>query len=425
MKIDDIKDYKEILNIVNKNKSSIIKNYNLKSDQILVEKSLIDKILVLLKKPYYKDFDKVQVIKTIIRDILHLKENDLIMIKKGSIFVKVFDETKKRKISKDEANTVAGRFNGIPEEDLELFYNEYFDQEDIEYLFDSVANNFVRKYFVRSHISNTDYEKNVFGFIQNLILKELQEDFDGDEDFYIGFAGYIFRKHFKMAFEYISDYILREAALANKHILEFLDYYSNNVIVFEGRKYQVPNLEAENGLRWHALSMVARIKPYIMAQEYISEASEMIQKIDKKIESLYIDGLSPIEYNEKNIKLAKEIRDEIKECNEDMEKIYDLLHTLDKKTNVESKKKELECELSELREELKELKEELVEVRREIVEKTTIKKYEKLLQEKKTFQHNIIVRSKVLKQSRESYMAIRNSLTKALMSKKHILRKED
>jgi len=424
VKIDDIKDYKEILNIVNKNKSSIERNYNLKSDQILVGKSLIDKILLILKKPYYKDFDKVQIIKTIVKDILNLKDNDLIMVKKGSIFVKLFDESKKRKISKKEINTVASRYNGIPEEDLELFYDEYFDQEDIDYLFDSVADNFVKKYFLKGRINNTDYEKNVFGYIQKLILIELQNDFDGDEDFYIGFSGYIFRKHFKLAFEYISDYMLKEAALANKYILDFLDYYSNNIIVFEGRKYQVPNLEAENGLRWHVLSMVARIKPYIMAQEYISEAKSVIEKIDKKIESLYIDGLSPIQYNDKNIELAKEIKEEMKECTEDMEKIHDLLHTLDKKNNVDTKKKELERELSELRDEKVELKDELSSVRKEIVEKTTIKKYEKLLQEKKTFQHNIIVRSKVLKQSRESYMAIRNSLTKALMSKKQILKKE-
>ena len=424
MRVEDIKDYREILTIVNKYKSAIVRNYNLKSDQILVEKSLIDKILVVLKRPYYKDLDKVQIVKTIVKDILKLKDNDLIMVNKGSIFVKLFDESKKRKITKKELNTVASRYNGIPEEDLEEFYNEYFDKEDLEYLFDTVSQNFIKKYFIKSHISHTDYEKNVFGIIQKLILKELQEDFDGDEDFYIGFAGYIFRRHFKTAFEYISDYMLKEAALSNRYILDFLDYYSNNIIVFEGRKYQVPNLEAENGLRWHVLSMVARIKPYIMAQEYIAESNELIEKLEDEIESLYIDGMSPLEYNEKNIEIANEIKEEIKECDDDMEKIHDLLHLLNGKEGSEDKKIELEKELSEIREEKKELREELLEVRQEIIEKTTIKKYEKLLHEKKTLEHNIYVRAKVIKQSRESYMAIRNSLTKALMSKKQILKKD-
>jgi len=424
VKIEDIKDYKEILTIINKNKNSIQRNYNLKDDQILIEKPLINKILVVLQKPYYKSFDKVQLVKIIIKDILKLKNNDLIMVKQGSIFVKIFDETKRRKISKKELNTEASRYNGIPEEDLESFYNEYFAKEDLEYLFDTVSNIFVKKYFIKGHIKNTEYEKNVFGIIQKLILKELQNDFDCDEDFYIGFSGYIFRKHFKTTFEYISDYILKEAAQSNKYILEFLDYYSNNIIVFEGKKYQVPNLEAENGLRWHVLSMVARIKPYIMAQKYINEAKFMIENFENEIETLYVDGISPIEYNEKNIEIAKEIKKEIEECNEDIEKIHDLLHTLNKKDGMENKKLELEKELIEIREDKTELKDELSAVRKEIIEKTTIKKYEKLIQEKKILKNNIYVRSKVIKQSRESYVAIRNSLTKALMSKKQLLRAE-
>ena len=421
MEIKEVKDYKEILTIINKNKHNIQRNYNFRDDQILVEKPLIDKILVVLKKPYYKTMDKVQLIKTIIKDILKLKNNDLMMVKQGSIFVKIFDETKRKKITKKELNTEASRYNGIPEEDLESFYNEYFAKEDLEYLFDTVSNKFVKKYFMKGRIKNTDYEKNVFGIIQKLILKELQNDFDCDEDFYIGFSGFIFRKHFKTTFEYIADYMLKEAAQNNRYILEFLDYYSNNIIVFEGRKYQVPNLEAENGLRWHVLSMVARIKPYIMAQEYINESKVIIENIDKKIEALYIDGISPIDYNEKNIEIAKEIKEEIKECDEDIEKIHDLLHTLNAKDGMEKKKLELEDELTEIREEKIELKEELITVRKEIIEKKTIKKYEKLTQEKKILKNNIYVRSKVIKQSRESYLDIRDSLTKALMSKKQLI----
>ena len=424
MKIEDIKDYKEILTIINKNKNSIQRNYNLKDDQILIEKSLINKILIVLNKPYYQKSDKVQLVKIIIKDILKLKDNDLIMVKQGSIFVKIFDETKRRKISKKELNTEASRYNGIPEEDLESFYNEYFTQEDLEYLFDTISNIFVKKYFLKGHINNTEYEKNVFGIIQKLILKELQNDFDCDEDFYIGFSGYIFRKHFKTTFEYISDYILKEAAKSNKYILNFLDYYSNNIIVFEGRKYQVPNLEAENGLRWHVLSMVARIKPYIMAQEYILDANLSIENLEDEIKNLYIDGISPVDYNEKNIEIAKEIKEEIEECNEDSEKIHDLLHTIKNKDGMDNKKADLEKELIEIKEEKKELKEELAAVRKEIIEKTTIKQYEKLIQEKKVLKNNIYVRSKVIKQSRESYVSIRNSLTKALMSKKQLLKAE-
>ena len=424
MNINDIKDYKEIVTIINKNKDAIQRDYNLKHDQILIEKSLIDKILVVFKKPYYKDLDRIQLIKTIIKDILNLKDKDLMMVKKGSIFVKLLDETKRKKLSTKELNTEASRYNGIPEDDLESFYYEYFTEEDLDYLFNTVSDNFVKKYFIKLHINNTEYEKNVFGFIQKLILEELQKDFDCDEDFYIGFSGYIFRKHFKTTFEYISDYMLKEAAKPNKYILEFLDYYSNNIIVFEGRKYKVPNLEAENGLRWHVLSMVARVKPYIMAQQYIFEASNAVEKLEKEIDALYIDNLSPIEYNQNNIEIAKEIKDDINACNLETEKIYDLLNTLQKKDGNDKKIKELQDELIEIRKDKVELKKELIDIKKEIVEKVTIKKFEKLIQEKKKLRNNIYVRSKVIKQSRESYMIIRNSLTKALMSKKQLFKAE-
>ncbi|MEA1955156.1 MAG: hypothetical protein U9N02_01535 [Campylobacterota bacterium] len=417
----DIKNYEEILQAIYKNKKFIIKNYNSKKNQILIDKPLIHALLTLLKASYYDKFDKTQVIKFIIKDVLKLKDNDLIMIKKGSIFIKLFDETKRRQVSKKERNTEVNRFNGFDEDELKSFYTEYFANDELNILFDTTAKIFVQKYFIDSKINNEEYEKNVFGLVQKIIYQQLIEEFDGDNSFYRGFSGYIFRQHFKLLFEFLSIYILREAINSNKCVLDFLQYYSKDIIISNGKKFLVPSLETKDEQRWHPVSMISKIKPYLKAQEHVDEIEININKLDKLIEPLYKDQLSPIEYNLQNIKESEKLEKDVALNTQEMEKIYDQLHIL------QDQEKDEEIEIDKLNKELKIIRDERIEfknlkfkIRRKRIQKPVIDNYEKLLNQRKKFENDIRIRSRVIKLNQTAFESAIEALSQALMSKKQI-----
>ncbi|MBN2783047.1 MAG: hypothetical protein JXQ66_07395, partial [Campylobacterales bacterium] len=368
----------------------------------------------------YKDFDKfdkTKLVKLLIKNALKLNENDLVIIKNGCILIKLYDESKQKQLTEDQINTEASRFNGINEKELEGLFKEYFTKDDIYEMLDDVAKSFITKYFIESKLSNIDYEQSGFKLIQKLIVYELKKDFEASENFYMGFAGYILRKEFKLTFKLIADYLLGELADSNENVLEFLEYYTNDIIVVNGIKYKVPELKASNGLKWHIISMISILKPYKKAQEYILDSNLDIKDIQKRINSLYKDGYDPKKYNELNLTKYNLIEEKIELNDRRLSEIYDTLQILSEKTDTAS----LERELIILKQKRLKLKEEKAKTKRKRIPNSVIATYEKLLSEKENIQKDIRTKSRTIIQNKKSYESIRDSLAKSLMSKKQPL----
>lgn len=413
----DIKNYNKLLDIIYDHEELIQNNYNSKDDQILIDNKLLVKIIDFFKTPKYSNIDKNELVKLVVRDVLELNSSDLIVIKKGHVFIKLYNDNNRHKVSSSEVNTVANRYNGIEEDELESFYSEYFSEEEIENLFFDISLIFVQKYFLEKHISNVQYEKDVFNLIQKLIIEDLEGKFECSREFYKGFSGYIFRKHFKLVFQFIAELLLKEIAFSNKHVIEFLKYYSSDVIVIDGRKYKVPELKAESGLKWHVVSMMALTKIYVKTQEYIFEAQNSIEKLDSKVLSMHIDDLSPIEYNSAYHKKYQQLSDKITTNARKIEEFRDSLEILkdeDESYNIRNELREFEDERIKLREKKAVLKSNKVEPR-------VITQYNKLIKELETIKRGIKVKQKVLQQNEDSFLSIKNALVKALISKKQLV----
>jgi len=403
-----------IIDIIDGHENLIKFNYKNNENQILITKDLKCKIYNFVQNLNNEEINHKDLIKHALREALELEESDIIIIKEDSIFIKLVTNLKRKIISLEEKDTITNRYNGISEDELIFFYTEYFSQEENKNFFYLVAKVFVDIYFIDEKITNADYEKNVFAFIQEIIINQLIEAFDYNENFFKGFSGYILRIHFQEVFSFIADFVLNEISISSSYMVDFLKYYSLNVVVLNGVKYKVPDLEADNGLKWNTISIMSVAKVYMKVKQSADYLQEDLYEIDDELYGMCINEQSPIEYNnylfkhknEITIEIAEEIK-ELKICSDE----YDLAKNNDEK-------KELKEEMHEITDYLQELKDKRDDISKKIIDKSIISTYKALEKEMKTCYRQLKAEKKILLQNVNSYKSVKNALTKALISKK-------
>lgn len=401
-----------IINIIDNNKNLIQYKYNNKDDQILIKKDLVSYINNFTYKITNEEINKKELVKYAIRKALSLTQSDMVINKNYQIFIKLFTH---KEISQKSKNTIAQRFNGIDEKKLKAFNDEYFSYHDNIKFFKHVAKTFVEIHLIKEKIDNDYYEKKVFSLIQSIILEKLINLFDYNENFFIGFSGYIFRLHFKEVFTYIADSILYELTSSN-HIMEFLKYYSLNVVIIDSKKYKIPSLKADDGKQWNAISILSVTKMYIKTKRSIKNTISLFDNKEDKVYSYYINDLSPIEYNRQLKKDTREIEEEINICRH---KLDIILEDMDALKSNEKKVFNMQ-EINYLRQTINELKKEMNELAEDKLSQDTIKEYSELQRSLDTLDKSYKRESKILEQNKEAYLSIKSALVKALISKKEL-----
>jgi len=409
-----------IIDIIDENDNLIEYDYKGLENQILVKDALINKITIYLQKQEDEHVNKKELIKYTIREAFELEDNDIIMFKQGNIFVKVVKNIKRKQVGEDEKNTIANRYNGISQDELEDFHEEFFANGENQNFFHLVARIFVEEYFHDKKIDNLIYEKNGFAYIQEIILEEvsaLYDDDDGggdDDEFFKGFSGYIFRIHFKEVFGYIADFILIEISLSSSYMSDFLKYYSLNIIVLNGEKYRVPTLDAGNGMRWNVISMLSIAKVYTKTVATIKALKREIIEIEYKVNSLYIGNISPTKYQAMLVKKQNDITKNINKEVKRLEKVMDSIRISksdDEKVWLNKDLKNIKLEIADLRDDKNFLSEKMIK-------QSILKSFLSL--SKKLDSDNVKLRREesLLKQNEETYLSVKTALINALTSKK-------
>ena len=404
----------EIVNIIEKHENNIVKNYNGKKDQIFMQKWLKDEIFNFIESLKDEKVNKKELVKFAVREALKLKDNDIVMVKQESIFIKLCDVIKKREVPKDKLNTKLNRYNGIDEEELHSFNVEHFSSKEDRNFLKQIAKMFVERYFIQRKINNQEYEKYVFAYIQAIITEQLMITYDNCEDFFKGLAGYVFRIHFQEVFENIADEILVEVANSNKHILEFLKYYSLNVIVINNKKYEVPVLEAQNGLKWNVVSMLSIVKLYVKTDAMSRLVNKAIDKKEDEVTALYVNELSPIERAQKINEEKNSLTKQLIKLENTVENYYDSLKFI----KDESEKDLLQQQIGTIKEDIQNIKKEKNDLLDKAVSRKDINKFISLENEIDSLSRQFKREEKILKQNEESFSSIKSALVKALMSKK-------
>lgn len=406
-----------LVDMIENNEDLIEYDYNNKEDLIYLKKELTLELIHFVNHINNEEINKKELLKYAVREAFELHDSDIVIIKNSQVFIKIFDENSTRKVSDEEKNTIAGRFNGIDEEELKSFYNDFFLKECHKNFFYNVAEEFVDVYLLDKKIDNIAYEKYVFSIIQSIISEHLVNLFDHNDDFAKGFSGYVFRIHFKEVFGHIANLILSEMSTSNRYIIDFLKYYSLNVVVMDGMKYRVPEIEAPNGLKWNVSSMMSIVKIYVKADTSMEEAAQDIEELEEKISELFIGEHSPLEHNAVINKEIEKISQNLIYASKRLN-IY--IDTFDSSKNEDEKSK-LKEEIREMQSEIEAKKDTKSKLMLQLVGKAELIKYNNLKRELDSLGRQQKRDEKILSQNKVSYLSIRNSLVKALTSKKVLI----
>lgn len=409
---------KNVVDIINSNENLITCGYKNKDDLTRISKKLLDKINTSLKDMVEEK--KRETIKKGVRKALGLNRNDIVFFKNGYIFIKLFDMSKIKKITESEKGTIASRYNGLDEKELESFYKNFCSIKESNNFYHDVAKKFVDTYMLDKKIDNETYEKYVFQFIQSLINEHLVSTFDRNDIFFKGFSGYVFRIHFQEVFGYIANFILFEVSKSNKYMIEFLNYYSLDIIVNEGKKYKIPEIKAESGLKWNVVSMMSIVKIYTKAIVSIETLEAKKESLNNKISEFYVGDVSPIEHNAKITKEIENMAQEFFYCSRKQDAYYDTLQI----THNENKREELKNDIKAIKSELQVLTNKKKKLTEKLVTQTDLNKYINIQKEIDSINRQQKRDEKILSQNQDAYLSIKNSLIKALISKKQLLKNQ-
>ena len=406
-----------IIEVIELNDELIQYDYMGKENQILIPRSIVEKISALIPKLEIQESDFKEVMKLSIKRGFELSSSDIVISKNGEFFIKLYEKIHKHKVDEKDKDTIANRYNGIEEEELELFYDEFFAERENKKFFVYVAKEFVNTYLKSQKITNDIYEKNVFSSIHTIVFERLVEIYDDSDGFFTGFAGYIFRIHFKEVFEHIADLLLDEIAMSNTTIIEFLKYYSQDIIVISGKKYQVPSLESKEGLRWNVGSMLSITKIYIKSKKVVKNLEQESVDLNEQVQKLYIGNLTPLEYQTVQIQKRQSFDSDIVHHNKKLDRYVDLLSQIDNK----GQRDEMKQDIHALKDMVSRLLQDKKELSEESIDKGTLSQYTRLQKEIDLISRQLKQEQRVIAQNKNAYQSIRESLIKALISKKQLL----
>ena len=172
-------------------------------------------------------------------------------------------------------------------------------------------------------------------------------------------------------------------------------------------------METEGVLRWNFISMMSIVKIYIKSKISIDTLKQEIDELEKNMREFYIQGHSPIEYQNS---LDKE-KDKITQrlfLNE--EKVKSFMDTL-KSIKSQGRKSIIRVEVTKLQEKIKTDQNEKAIILSKTVQKDIIIKYNTLNKKREIMTRQLQGERKLLNQNKTSYSTIKQVLKKALISK--------
>jgi len=403
----------ELDTILEENETLIYESYNNKDDQILIDSQLVKKLLKHIATYTSDTKQQNTLLKSSIKELFELEEKDLLIIKKGHIFIKIISMLEQN-IPQGRESTNQARYNGFDENELIAFYNEFCEEKELEKHIKAIAKEFVKTYILKNRISNDEYERKVFTLIKTLYFDFLITKYEEKDEFLLGFAGYLFRNNFEKTFLFIAEELLVNLAHNDSQVIRFLEYYSQNIVILNAKKFKVPSIRTSQGHIWKVTSMHSVIKIYIGAKEMHSIIKKKIKTLDKAIDAISTFSISPVEQQKKLKKKIIFINNTINEKFHSIEKLQEML----KNTKKEDAKLNFKQEMRSLNNEIIQLQEEKKNIEKKLPDEKTITKYQQLQREKETLSKELNNKKMLLEKNEPSYKQLKYALVKALIQKK-------
>ena len=238
----------KLLDIIEIHHDLIEYPYMGRNDQIYVPKKMVQLFYDAFEK-LHEDVDKKATIRQALRISFNLSSLDIILIKSKQIYIKIFETVKNLNPDVSAPNPKKdseSRFNGYDEKGLSDHYKVFFDTFECENFLCTTMSNVFKKYLNFDKISYQYFDKNALKIIRLQLAKELKKELNNNEDYILGFAGYIFRRHFLEIYELIVDEILTLISKGSTNAQRHLQYHTGIKVILDKKKYKMPELTTKD-----------------------------------------------------------------------------------------------------------------------------------------------------------------------------------
>ncbi|MEA3372212.1 MAG: hypothetical protein U9Q62_00850 [Campylobacterota bacterium] len=194
--------------------------------------------------------NKKELIRVAIKEALELEPHDVIVQLKQKYIIKIFQVNPYLNLvapdpkPRDESEA---RFKGYNSDDLENHYNELLNDIDVENFLDNVMALLFGGKLNFQEIDNSYFEKNVRSLTCHTIAQELALYISYNEEYLLGFAGYILRNNFEGIYQRIAMELFELISKKDENAQKFLNYYSGEIDVENAEGYPIPEVTTPDG----------------------------------------------------------------------------------------------------------------------------------------------------------------------------------
>lgn len=418
----DSKHLSNIINIIRENRRSVEYPYNNRKDQM----ALLGKIRRKINSEIIETQERVnkkELVRYAIKKALELDEKDVVLTLKKKYIIKLFN--KNNFIKNQPINTVENQEAELvfDEEDLKEHYSDIFTEiKIIDFLDQVLTSIFVEKLNFKK-ITNVYYEQYALNIIKNKIIDELKEFLSDNEEYLSALAGYILKKNLISIHERIAIEIFELITNKNTNAKEFLNYYTGQIYVENGKRYTIPEITTEDGKRWNINSLMSTSTVWLRTRSSLLKLKAQQKNIEQKIsECIPIHNSAKQQLERKKLELNKVLK-EYKEFNQKIESDTLKLKKEEKGSMDKSKEIDLKRNIQNDRKTINKLRREINEYKLEKTElDATYSSYDIALidhkQKKNILDSQINSLEQDLNLNSNAFNSVLSSVVKALIKRK-------
>ncbi len=283
IEVQKSKHLKDIITIIRSNRRAIEFPYNGKDDQIALLGKIRRKINAEIAETTEK-VNKKELIRYAIKKAIELDDKDIILTQKKKYIIKLFNKnTFVHTDSQLKEKIEPKKENKISQEDLKSYYDDLFSEVSISDFLDQIMISLFAEKLNFQKINNNYYEQNALNLIKNKITEDLSEHISGNDDYASLLAGYILKLNLINIHERIAIEIFEQITQKDENAKLFLNYYTGQVYVEQGKKYIIPEITTDDGKRWNINSLMSTSTVWLRTRSLYIRTKVERSNIQEKI----------------------------------------------------------------------------------------------------------------------------------------------
>lgn len=414
--------FKKLIEIIRENRRAIDYPHNGREDQI----AILGKIRREINKEIVESDEKVnkkELVRSAIKEALHLDERDVVLHLKKKYLIKIFQKNAFLNQSPIERKSDEIQTLTIDGETLKSDYEELFKEVSIGAFLEQVMATLFSNQLDFQKIDNAYYEKNVLILVKKQIAQELGAYVSNNEEYVNQLANHILKENMISIHEHIAIEIFEKITNKDTNAHQFLNYYTGQIYIENGKRYIIPEIATDDGKRWNINSLMSTASVWLRTRTLLQKSNAERQNIEQKINEIMPDYSTSkqqldIHNHEHNIYLKK-----FKEVNQQVEENMTVLQSEVKTFMNINKESELEFQIRQDKQVLKEIKQRLNAI---ASQKAAKEKqffdiqviYTDLTREKNALTQKVQGFERDLALGSDAFHSILSSIVKALMKRK-------